>query len=86
MQQARPANAVECKAEVGLRAIAVRMDVPSNGTLHSSTVHWRRSTREFLWNSQRQRAKRSTNCFNNNTIKRILRSKWSELASIYYCR
>jgi len=46
MQQARPANAVECKAEVGLRAIAVRMGVLSNGTLHLTTVYWQ-SRREF---------------------------------------
>ncbi|KYN39514.1 hypothetical protein ALC56_06007 [Trachymyrmex septentrionalis] len=35
MQQARLANAVECKAEVGLRAIAMRMGVQlSNEALH----------------------------------------------------
>ena len=39
MQQARLANAVECKAEVGLRAIAMRMGVQlSNEALHLTTI------------------------------------------------
>lgn len=53
MQQARLTNAVECKAEVGLRAIAVRMGVLSNGTLRLTTVYWRPRCirREFVRNS-----------------------------------
>ncbi|EGI58705.1 hypothetical protein G5I_13169 [Acromyrmex echinatior] len=50
MQQARLANAVKCKAEVGLRAIAVQMGVQlSNEALHLTTVYWR-SRREFVRN------------------------------------
>jgi len=50
MQQARLANAIECKAEVGLRAIAVQMGVQlSNEALHLTTVYWR-SRREFVRN------------------------------------
>ncbi|TGZ48655.1 Uncharacterized protein DBV15_04837 [Temnothorax longispinosus] len=85
MQQARPTNAVECKAEVGLRAIAVRMGVLSNGTLHLTTVYWRpRCIRqEFVRNSTSAR-RGATNYF-NNTINcwRILRRKWSKLTRAF---
>lgn len=55
MQQARPTNAVECKAEVGLRAIAVRIGVLSNGTFRLTTVYWRCIRREFVRNSMSAR-------------------------------
>ncbi|KYM82741.1 hypothetical protein ALC53_06916 [Atta colombica] len=69
MQQARLANAIECKAEVGLRAIAVQMGVQlSNEALHLTTVYWR-SWREFVRNptSAHRSANNSREMLKKNT-------------------